>query len=410
MIGGISFFSNDPVMTDSNPNAPERDLQTRIVQPEDRITPGFASFSVPVARASTVVFPDLASMRSLVWSDDSKWRYGLHGTPTTIALAQRIATIEGGEYALLQPSGLAAISNVYFGLVKSGDHVLVPDNVYGPNRDHADWLAADFGLEVTYYDPMVGAGIDSLIRANTKLIWLEAPGSVTMEVQDVPAIVAVARGIVTAIDNTYSAGLAFKPFEHGVDISVQALTKYQSGGSDILLGATITRDEELHKKMKRARMRLGVGVSSDDASLVLRSLSSMKLRYEAHDRAAFALAQWLKTRPEIAAVLHPAIADCPGHEFYERDFKGGVGGLFSVVFDKRYSAAQVDAFVEALELFSIGWSWGGSHSLAMPYDIRSMRTASAWPHDGVLVRFYIGLEDGGDLRRDIEAAMGRAFA
>jgi cysteine-S-conjugate beta-lyase len=399
-------------MTDSNQKVSPRSLQTRIVQPDDRITPGFESFAVPVARASTVVFPDLKTMRELVWSDDAKWRYGLHGTPTTMALAQRIAAIEGGEYALLQPSGLAAISNVYFGLVKSGDHVLVPDNVYGPNRDHADWLAADFGIEVTYYDPMIGAGIESLLRPNTRLVWLEAPGSVTMEVQDVPAIVAVARahGVITAIDNTFSAGLAFRPFEHGVDISVQALTKYQSGGSDILMGATITRDAELHKHLKRARMRLGVGVSSDDASLVLRSLVSMKLRYEAHDRAALALAQWLKSRAEVAAVLHPAIADCPGHAFYQRDFKGGAGGLFSIVFDKRYSAAQVDAFVEALDLFSIGWSWGGSHSLAMPYNVRSMRTASPWPHDGVLVRFYIGLEDEVDLRADIEAALQKAFA
>jgi cysteine-S-conjugate beta-lyase len=395
-------------MTDSN----NKKLQTRIVQPEDDITPGFASFSVPVARASTVVFPDLASMRSLVWHDDTKWRYGLHGTPTTMTLAQRLAAIEGGEYALLQPSGLAAISNVYFGLMKSGDHVLIPDNAYGPNRDHADWLAADFGMDVTYYDPMIGANIADLFRPNTKLVWLEAPGSVTMEVQDVPAIASAARarGIVTAIDNTYSAGLAFKPFDHGVDISVQALTKYQSGGSDILMGATILRDVELFHKLKRARMRLGVGVSSDDASLVLRSLSSMKLRYEAHDRAAFSLATWLKTRPEVAAVLHPAIEDCPGHEIFKRDFEGGAGGLFSIVFDKRYSAAQVDAFVEALDLFSIGWSWGGSHSLAMPYDVRSMRTASQWPHDGVLVRFYIGLEDESDLRADIEAALSKAFA
>ncbi|BCQ23446.1 cystathionine beta-lyase [Caballeronia sp. NK8] len=396
-------------MTDSSNNA--RDLQTRIVQPEDRITPGFESFSVPVARASTVVFPDLATMRSLVWSDDSKWRYGLHGTPTTIALAQRLAAIEGGEHALLQPSGLAAISNVYFALVKAGDHVLVPDNAYSPNRDHADWLAADFGLEVTYYDPMTGAGIADSIRPNTKLIWLEAPGSVTMEVQDVPAIVALARakGIVTAIDNTFSAGLAFKPFEHGVDISVQALTKYQSGGSDLLMGATITRDVELHKKLKRARMRMGIGVSADDASLVLRSLPSMKTRYEAHDRTAFALAQWLKARPEVAAVLHPALEDCPGHAFYERDFKGGAGGLFSIVFDGRYTSAQVDAFVEALELFAIGWSWGGAHSLAMPYNIRSMRTASQWPHEGVLVRFYIGLEAEADLRADLEAALSKAL-
>ncbi|MFT4435894.1 cystathionine beta-lyase [Caballeronia sp. 15715] len=393
-------------MTDSSNSSNARSLQTRIVHPEDQLTPGFDSFSMPVTRASTVVFPDLATMRALVWSDDSQWRYGLHATPTSLALAQRLAVIEGGKHALLQPSGLSAISNVYFGLVKVGDHVMIPDNAYSPNRDHADWLVADFGLEVTYYDPMIGAGIDALIRSNTRLIWLEAPGSVTMEVQDVPAItkVARARNILTAIDNTYSAGLAFKPFEHGVDISVQALTKYQSGASDILMGATITADKAIHLRLKSARMRMGIGVSSDDCSLVLRSLPSMQIRFDAHDRTALALAQWLKARPEISAVLHPALTDCPGHEFFKRDFTGA-GGLFSVVFDKRYSPARIDTFVEALENFAIGWSWGGANSLAMPYDIKSMRTAGSWPHDGVLVRFYIGLEDEADLRADLEQAL-----
>ncbi|CAH2772249.1 MAG: Cystathionine beta-lyase (EC [uncultured Caballeronia sp.] len=393
-------------MTDSSNSSSARSLQTRIVHPEDQLIPGFDSFSMPVTRASTVVFPNLAAIRALVWSDDSQWRYGLHATPTSLALAQRLAVIEGGKHALLQPSGLSAISNVYFGLVKAGDHVMIPDNAYSPNREHADWLVADFGLEVTYYDPLIGAGIDALIRPNTRLIWLEAPGSVTMEVQDVPAITKVvrARKILTAIDNTYSAGLAFKPFDHGVDISVQALTKYQSGASDILMGATITADKAVHMRLKSARMRMGIGVSSDDCSLVLRSLPSMQIRFEAHDRTALVLAHWLKTRPEVAAVLHPALADCPGHEFFKRDFTGA-GGLFSVVFDKRYSPAQIDTFVEALENFAIGWSWGGANSLAMPYDIKSMRIAGAWPHDGVLVRFYIGLEDEADLRADLERAL-----
>lgn len=209
----------------------KRGLQTRIVQPDDIIPDGFRSFATPVERASTVVFPDLATMRNLDWREDGQWRYGLHATPTSLALAQRLADIEGGRYALLQPSGLAAIMNVYFGCVKAGDDVLIPDNVYGPNADFGKWLAKDFGVSARFYDPMIGAGVADLIRPNTRLIWLEAPGSVTMEVPDVRAITAVARqhGIVTAIDNTYSAGLAFKPFEHGVDISVQALTKYQSG-------------------------------------------------------------------------------------------------------------------------------------------------------------------------------------
>ncbi|MGG1943585.1 cystathionine beta-lyase [Trinickia sp. NRRL B-1857] len=394
-------------MTDS---ASSRARQTRLVHPEHDIAPGFESFATPVMRASTVVFPDLAAVRSADWRNDAQWRYGLHATPTSAALMQRLAQIEGGKHALLQPSGLSAISNVYFGLVKSGDDVLIPDNVYSPNREHGNWLAHDFGLSVRFYDPMIGAGISELIQPNTRLIWIEAPGSVTMEVPDVPAIVAAARArnVVTAIDNTYSAGLAFRPLEHGVDISVQALTKYQSGGSDVLMGATITASDELHQKLKLARMRMGIGVSVDDCSLVLRSLPSMKARFEAHDRSALALAHWLKARPEIAAVLHPALPDCPGHAAFMRDFTGA-GGLFSVIFDERYSAAQVDAFVEALELFAIGWSWGGAHSLAMPYDIASMRSAAQWPHRGTLVRFYVGLEEEADLRADIERAMGLAL-
>jgi len=386
---------------------PRRGLQTRIVRAEDQVTPGFESFAVPVARASTVVFPDLATMRSLDWHNDGQWRYGLHATPTSLVLAQRLAAIEGGNHALLQPSGLSAISNVYFGLVKAGDDVLIPDNVYSPNREHGDWLARDFGITVRYYDPMIGAGIADLIQPNTRLIWLEAPGSVTMEVPDVDAITAAARArnVITAIDNTWSAGLAFRPFEHGVDISVQALTKYQSGGGDVLMGATITVERELHVKLKAARMRMGIGVSSDDCSLILRSLPSMQVRFEQHDRSALALAKWLKARPEIAAVLHPALPDCPGHEFYERDFTGA-GGLFSVVFDGRYTPAQIDTFCESLELFSIGWSWGGAHSLVMPYDIASMRTAAQWPHRGTLVRFYIGLEEEADLRADMERSLG----
>lgn len=394
-------------MTDS---ASSRARQTRIVHPDLELAPGFESFSTPVMRASTVVFPDLAAVRGADWRNDAQWRYGLHATPTSAALTQRLAQIEGGKHALLQPSGLAAISNVYFGIVKAGDDVLIPDNVYSPNREHGNWLAHDFGLSVRYYDPMIGAGIADMIRPNTRLIWIEAPGSVTMEVPDVPAIAAAARArnVVTAIDNTYSAGLAFRPLEHGVDISVQALTKYQSGGSDVLMGATITASDELHLELKRARMRMGIGVSVDDCSLVLRSLPSMKARFEAHDRSALALAHWLKTRPEIAAVLHPALEDCPGHASFMRDFSGA-GGLFSVVFDERYGPTQIDAFVEALELFAIGWSWGGAHSLAMPYDVASMRSSSQWPHRGTLVRFYVGLEEEADLRADIERAMVAAL-
>ncbi len=393
-------------MSSSQKSPRDTAIQTRLLHHDDQLTPGFDAFVTPVARASTVIFPNLAAMRALQWHDDNKWRYGLHATPTSLTLAKRLAAIEGGQHALLQPSGLSAIVNVYFGIVKQGDAVLIPDNAYTPNRELGDWLSEDFGLSVQYYDPMIGAGIEALIQPDTRLIWLEAPGSVTMEVPDVGAITAVARkhGIVTAIDNTYSAGIAFRPFEHGVDISVQALTKYQSGGSDVLMGATITVDTELHRKLKRARMRMGIGVSADDCSLVLRGLPTMQVRYDAHDRAAMTLAIWLKGRPEISAVLHPAFEDCPGHANWKRDFTGA-GGLFSVVFDAAYTPAQIDAFVEGLEFFKIGWSWGGVHSLAMPYDVRSIRSATRWPHDGTLVRFFVGLEDVADLQADIEQSL-----
>jgi len=386
-------------------------IQTTAVQPELDIAPGFESFSTPTYRGSTIVFRNLAELRA--YGDRSKtyWRYGLHATPTSEALCQQLAQIEGGRQTLLLPSGMGAISLVYFACLRSGDDVLVPDNVYGPNRDHGEWLAREYGVTVRYYHPSIGAGIAALIQPNTRLIWMEAPGSVTMEVPDSEAIVAAARarGVLTAIDNTWSAGVYFKPFEKGIDISVQALTKYQSGGSDVLMGAVITRDEKLHDRLKRTRMIMGWGVSADDCFLVLRGLASMPVRLAAHDRAAREVAEWLKRRPEVTRVLHPALPDCPGHEAWQRDFTGG-GGLFSLIIHSRYSREQVDAFVEALKLFAIGWSWGGAHSLAVPYHVETMRPAGTWPpagweNAGELVRLYIGLEDTRDLIADLKQAM-----
>lgn len=381
---------------------------------DELVTEGFVSCSTPTARASTVVFPNLAAMRALDWRDDTQWRYGLHATPTSMKLEQKLSIIEGGQHTLLFPSGLAAISSVYFALLKSGDTVLVPDNAYGPNRDHADWMARDYGIQVRYYDPLIGVGIEALITPSTKLIWLESPGSVSMEVQDIPAICQVARakGVLTALDNTWSAGIAFKPFDHGVDISMQALTKYQSGGSDVLMGSLMTVASDVHAKLKLARMRMGWGVSADDCFLVLRSLPTLAMRLAAHDKSARTLAAWLQARSEIVRILHPAFADCPGHTYWQRDFNGA-GGLFSVVFHARYSAIQIDAFIERLKLFKIGFSWGGAHSLALPYNVASMRTATPWPRVdwqnasdcGVLVRFYVGLEDIEDLQQDVEQAL-----
>lgn len=383
----------------------KKTLQTSIIHPGYTAPEGFDAFPPAIHHASTVLFKNVAAMRSGDWKNKTAYTYGLHGTPTTFTLEARLAELEGGSHCLLAPSGLAAIAMVDFALLKTGDDVLLPENVYNPNRELGKWLTQDFGITARYYDPLVGAGIAGLIAPNTKLIWTEAPGSVSMEVPDLPAIchAAHARGVLVALDNTWSAGLALRGFDMGVDIVMQALTKYQSGGSDVLMGALVTRDAALNERLAMAHMRLGMGVSADDAYLIMRGLPSMKLRFEAHDASARKVAAWLKARPEITRVLHPAFEDCPGHEHWKRDFTGA-GGLFSVLFDARYSEEQTDRFVDSLELFGLGYSWGGANSLVMPYRIKAIR--SSWQDSGTLVRFNIGLEDTADLIADIERALG----
>ena len=382
----------------------KKSLQTSLIHPDYTAPEGFDAFPPAIHHASTVLFKNVAAMRSGDWKNKQSYTYGLHGTPTTFTLEARLAELEGGTHCLLAPSGLAAIAMVDFALLKTGDDVLLPENVYNPNRELGRWLSNDFGITARYYDPLAGAGIADLIQPNTKLIWTEAPGSVSMEVPDLPAIckAAHARGVLVALDNTWSAGLALRGFDMGVDIVMQALTKYQSGGSDVLMGALVTRDAALNERLAMAHMRLGMGVSADDAYLVMRGLPSMKLRFEAHDASARKVAAWLKARPEITRVLHPAFEDCPGHENWKRDFTGA-GGLFSVLFDARYSEEQTDRFVDSLELFGLGYSWGGANSLVMPYRIKAIR--SNWTDSGTLVRFNIGLEDTSDLIADIERAL-----
>ncbi|MFZ6730393.1 cystathionine beta-lyase [Undibacterium sp. Ji42W] len=388
----------------SENSQPEPGFNTSIIHSEYIAPDGFAAFPVGIYHASTVLFNNVASMRERSWQDKSTYTYGLHGTPTSFTLEARLAEIEKGEYCLLAPSGLAAITLVNMAFLQSGDHVLIPDNVYSPNRDLADWLSRGFGISVQYYDPLIGEGIAALIVENTRLIWVEAPGSVSMEVPDVPAICAAAhaRGVLVALDNTWSAGIAFAAFEHGVDIIMQALTKYQSGGSDVLMGAVITRDKALNARLQMAHMRLGFGVGMDDVYLVLRNLPTLQLRFNAHDQSARKVAAWLSSRPEISKVLHPALPDCRGHDIWQRDFTGA-GGLFSVLFDAKYTEKQTDRFVDSLKLFKIGFSWGGAHSLCIPYRMQYMRTN--WTEPGILVRFNIGLEDTQDLIADIEHAL-----
>lgn len=382
----------------------KKSLQTLLTATDYRPPEGFSAFPSAIHHASTVLFKNVAALRARNWQEKSGYTYGLHGTPTTFTLEARLAEIEGGTHCLLAPSGLAAIAMINLALLKSGDDLLLPDNAYNPNRELAHWLQSDFGISSQFYDPMIGEQIGELIKPNTRLIWTEAPGSVSMEMPDVPAIcrAAKAHGVPVALDNTWSAGLVFRAFEHGVDIVMQALTKYQSGGSDALMGAVITRDKALHRKIDTAHMRLGMGVSADDTYLVLRGLPTMKLRFDAHDAAARTIAAWLKQRPEIAHVLHPALEDCPGHDIWKRDFTGAAG-LFSVLFDPAYSEAQTDRFIDSLKLFKIGYSWGGANSLAVPYRMTQIRRD--WPHQGQLVRFNIGLEDVQDLIDDLNQAL-----
>ncbi len=376
----------------------------------------FAAPQPGVYKASTVFFADVAAMRARDWKTKAGYTYGLHGTPTTFTLEERLATLEGGTECLLAPSGLAAIALVAFAFLKTGDEVLLPDNAYGPNKALCSGELANFGITHRLYDPMNPADLAAKLSERTRLVWMEAAGSVTMEFPDLPALAAAcrARGVLTALDNTWGAGLAFAPFDfngsgQGVDISIQALTKYPSGGGDLLMGSVVTRDDRLHRVLKLSHMRMGFGVGVGDVETLLRSLPSIALRYEAHDRIARELARWLADRAEIAQVLHPALESSPGHAHWLRlcGATDLAAGLFSVVFDARYSAADVDRFCDSLKLFRLGYSWGGPISLVVPYDIGLMRDpgVSHWPHKGTLVRFSVGLEDAEDLRADLEQAL-----
>jgi len=385
-----------------------RDLATGLIHHGYQPPAGFGSVQPPVHKASTVIFADTAALYARDWKSKAGYTYGLHGTPTTFTLEERIATIEGGRHALLVPSGLAAIAMVDLALLRAGDDVVLPDNAYGPGRDLARHQLADWGISHRLYDPMDPASLASSIGPNTRLVWLEAAGSVTMEFPDLRALVSLARarGVTTALDNTWGAGIAFDPFDLGeglgVDISMHALTKYPSGGGDVLMGSVTTRDDVLHERILLTHMRLGLGIAANDAELMLRSLPSMPLRYAAHDVSARQLAQWWTGRPEVVKVLHPALPGSPGHEHW-CSHCSQAAGLFSVVFDRRYSAEQVDRFVDALRLFKIGYSWAGPLSLAVPYNLRLLRGVE---DQGALVRFSVGLEAVSDLIADCEQALG----
>lgn len=356
----------------------------------------------PIYRGSTVLFPSVASLEA----DDQEFSYGRLGTPTVKALAQAIAELEGGHATVLTPSGLTAVAATLIALASAGDHILVSDSVYRPTRRFCDHVLKRLGVETTYYDPLLGAGIASLIRANTTVVFAESPGSQTFEVQDIPAMAEAAHagGAQLVLDNTWATPLYFKPFTHGVDVSIQAATKYIVGHADAMLGA-ITASEAAWPAIARAHDELGLCPGPEDVYLALRGLRSLGVRLERHQASGLELARWLQARPEVARVIHPALPGDRGHALWARDFTGA-SGLFSIVL-KPASKQAVAAMLDGLTLFGMGYSWGGFESLIIPFNPSAYRSATKWKDKGPALRLHVGLEDIDDLKADLDSGFAR---
>ncbi|MGZ5143272.1 MAG: cystathionine beta-lyase [Burkholderiales bacterium] len=361
--------------------------------------------NTPVFRGSTVLFPDVESYEHRDPDNYKVMRYGIHGTPTTFALEEAVAKLEGAYAAVAVPSGLAAIVAALAGFAKTGAHILVSDSVYGPTRNFCERRLRPFGVDIEYYDPLAGAGISKLINSNTTAIYCEAPGSLTFEMQDIPAIAAAAhaRKIPVLADNTWGTPLFFPAFDRGVDVSIHAATKYIGGHSDTMMGIVST-NEQCWLPVRRAVADYGYCVSPDDCFLALRGLRTIGVRMRHQQQSALKVARWLESLPDVARVLYPALESDPGHSIWKRDFQGAAS-LFGVVL-KPTGDSPVAALINALELFGIGSSWGGFESLAIRADVRKIRTATDWKADGPLLRFHIGLEDPDDLIADLEQAFG----
>ncbi len=366
------------------------------------------SVNVPVVRASTVVFDSMAEMKHAVrHRGEQVPYYGRRGTQTHFAFSDAVCELEGGAGCALYPSGAAAISGALLAFLKTGDHLLMVDAAYEPTRALCDKVLKPLGIETTYYDPLIGAGIAALIRPNTRVIYLESPCSLTMEVQDVPAICAVAKAhnIVTMLDNTWASPILCQPFELGVDISIQAATKYICGHSDVMLG-TASANARHWPQLREHSYLLGYCASADDVYLAARGLRTLGVRLAQHQRNTLQIIEWLAKRPEIETILHPALPQHPGHDLFVRDFSGS-NGLFSFVL-KQGDLAAVTAFVEGMQHFKMGFSWGGYESLVLAnLDVQALRTATLWPYKGPLIRLHIGLEDPTDLIADLSAAFDR---
>lgn len=382
--------------------------KTRLIHSDVQVPEGYRSLASPVFRGSTTLFPNAASVDDAWDQHEIGYTYGLYGTPTTLELAGKICELEKGYRTIITPGGQGAISLINLAFLKSGDHILVPENVYTPNRHLARSVLRRFGVECTFYPPEIGAGIKDLLRENTRLVWCESPGSITMEVQDVPAIAeaAHARGAFVVLDNTWAAGVYFDAFAHGVDITMQALTKYVGGHSDLLMGSVTVKDPDLYQQLGATQQLLGSASSPDDCSLALRGMRTLAVRLKHIEASALQIARWLAARPEIERVLHPALESSPGHEIWKRDFTGSAG-VFSVVFKPAATKAEVLSLVDQLELFEIGYSWGGVTSLAVAYDFGRSKGRPDYGHR--IVRLNIGLEDTADLLDDLEHALSRVW-
>lgn len=362
----------------------------------------------PVYHASTVLFPTVEKLEETNRRrlESGHTHYGRMGTPTSFALEEAITALEGGHGAVTASSGLAAISLALTACLESGDHALIPDTAYGPTRTFCDQVLSKYGVEIDYYDPLVGAGIEALLKTNTRAIYLESPGSLTFEIQDVPAIAEVAHkhGITTLIDNTWATPLFFNPLNHGVDIAIHAATKYIVGHADAMLGIVVA-NQQTYPAIRQNAVRFGHCAGPDDIYLALRGLRTLPTRLRHHQDQGIKLAKWLNQRPEVARVLHPALEDDPGHTLWRRDFSGA-SGLFGVLLND-YSYAAVTAMLDGLKLFSMGYSWGGFESLILPVDTNTTRSATEWGAKTPLLRIHVGLESLLDLQSDLEAGFER---
>jgi cystathionine beta-lyase len=382
----------------------QKDL-TRLVHAGREPSRHHGFVNTPIYRGSTVLFPTLAALEA----NDQDFTYGRLGTPTVRALEESIAELEDGHQTWLTPSGLSAIVTALLAFVSAGDEILVADSVYRPNRRFCDNVLKRLGVRTIYYDPLIGAGIKSLITKKTKVVFTESPGSQTFEVQDVPAIAAAAHkaGAVVILDNTWATPLYFKPFAHGADVSIQAATKYIAGHADAMLGA-ITATEQTARAIAKVHEDLGLCPGPEDVYLGLRGLRSLGVRLERHQKSGLELARWLMERPEVARVIHPGLPSDPGHALWQRDFTGA-SGLFSIVL-KPVTQARLAAMLDGLSLFGMGYSWGGFESLILPFDPSAYRTATTWQAEGPALRLHIGLEDVEDLKADLDAGFARLNA